>query len=90
MAHIPSDELIIAPKQLSSPAFRLLMYYYSKGSTWSWNDDNIAIELETNIRGIRRSRKELIDKKYLLIIKGTVTIVFVGKQAVLDWLEENI
>jgi len=86
MSHIPSDELVSAPKLLSGPAFRLLMYYYSKGSTWSWDDDNMARELETNVREIKRSRKELVDKEFLLIVKGTITNVFIGRQSVQEWL----
>ena len=86
MSHIPSEELIAAPKLLSAPAFRLLMYYYSKGRYWSWDDHNMAIELDTNIREIKRSRKELIDNQFLLIVPGKITNVFIGKQAVLDWL----
>ena len=85
MARIPSDELITAGKDLSPKAYQLLMYYYSKGDRWDWDDKQMAKEMETSIRRIREVRSELEHKDYLLIIKGSITNVFIGREAVMDF-----
>jgi hypothetical protein len=85
MAHIPSDELVTAAKDLSHKAYVLLMYYYSKGETWEWSDDEMSKNLGMNIRKIKEYRSELIKKDYLMIIKGGITNVFIGREAVMKF-----
>ncbi len=85
MAHIPSDELATAHKDLSAKAYVLLMYYYSKGDRWEWIDDNMARDLDMTIRKLREYRNELIKSDYLYIVKGPINNVFIGRQAVMDF-----
>ena len=85
MARVPAHELVTAQKDLSAKAFGLLMYYYSKGDYWDWNDDVIAAELGMTDRKVREYRAELVKKDYLLILKGAVTNVFIGRTAVMNF-----
>ena len=82
---IPSNELLVAMKDLSTGAYKLLMYYYSKRTGWQYNDDEIASVIDVTPRRVKELRKELIDMKYLLIVRGTVDLYFVGRKAVTDW-----
>ena len=86
MAHIPSSELITAAKDLTPKAYQLLMYYYSKGDRWEWDDKFMSDELGLSVRRIKELRQELIKKDYLLILKGPiVTNVFIGRKAVMEF-----
>ena len=85
MSQIPSDELATAHKDLSPKAYVLLMYYYSKGTTWEWIDKNMAKDLSMSTRTLKLYRNELITKDYLFIVKGEINNVFIGRQAVMDW-----
>lgn len=87
MAHIPADELLTGIKDLSNGAYQLLMYYYTKGDGWEFEDKEMSESINTSIRMVRQYRRELIDKKYLMIMKGTVDVYFIGRQAVLDFEE---
>ena len=82
MAKIPQVELTKAMKELSIGAYKLLMYYYSRRDGWKFEDHNIAETIGTSTRQIKKFRKELIEKKYLLIQKGQVDVYFIGKLAV--------
>ena len=88
MAKIPQTELTTAMTELSIGAYKLLMYYYSKRDGWIFNDDNIAVTIDTSVRQLKKFRKELIDKKYLLIQKGQVDVYFIGKLAVDKFMHE--
>ena len=85
MAQIPADELITATRDLTAKAYQLLMYYYSKGERWNWEDKQIASELGMSIRKVQEYRRELISKDYLYIVKGKINNVFIGRQAVMDF-----
>lgn len=85
MANVPAGELITAMKDLSNGAYQLLMYHYAKNNGWVFVDSEIADALNTSERMIKQYRKELIEKKYLLIMKGTVDVYFIGRQAVMDF-----
>jgi len=85
MAQIPSDELVLAQRDLSAKAFGLLMYYYSKGSNWEWIDDVISKDLDMTVRKVKEYRRELINKNYLLVFSGPISNVFIGRQAVMDF-----
>ena len=89
MARIPQTELTSAMTELSIGAYKLLMYYYSKRDGWVFNDDNIAATIDTSVRQLKKFRKELIDKKYLLIQKGQVDVYFIGKLAVDKFIHET-
>lgn len=82
---IPSNELLVAMKDLSTGAYKLLMYYYSKKTGWQYDDNEIASTIDVTVRRVKELRKELIEMKYLLIVKGTVDLYFVGRKAVADW-----
>jgi len=83
MASIPSDEIVIAARELSPKAYQLLMYYYSKSDGWKFDDDEIAKSLGIgSSRMVKQYRKELISKNYLWIAQGELTVYIVGRQAV--------
>ena len=88
MARIPQKELTVAMTDLSGGAYRLLMYYYSKRDGWVFNDENIALTIDTSVRQVKKFRKELIDKEYLLIQIGEVNVYFIGKLAVDKFINE--
>ena len=85
MARIPANELVTAQKDLSAKAFGLLMYYYSKSDNWEWKDSVIASDMIMTERKVKEYRIELIKKDYLYIVKGSITNVFIGRQAVTDF-----
>ena len=86
MAQIPSDELVTAQHDLTSKAFGLLMYYYSKGTKWEWKDEVIAKDLTMTERKVKEYRAELISKEYLYVVRGkNLDNYFIGRQAVMDW-----
>ena len=82
---IPTYEALDAMKDLSAGAFKLLIYYYSRSTGWSFDDLDIANTLDVAPDTLRKLKKELIDKEYLLINKGTTNVYFVGKRAVKEW-----
>lgn len=88
MARIPQAEITQAMKELSSTAFKLLMYYYSRNDGWIFKDENIAKAIDSTERMVKKHRKELIDAGYLLIQKGQVDVYFVGKGAVEQFHKE--
>ncbi len=86
-AKIPVDEIIEAQKVLSGKAYVLLTYYYSKGNYWNWQDKKITEELGWTERQIKDYRNELIKNKYLLIFKANIINVFIGKDAVMNFID---
>lgn len=85
MARIPAKEIVDANKKLTSKAFALLMYYYTKSENWQWDDKVTAHDLGLTTRKVREYRNELIKEGYLYIAKGNlVNNVFIGRQAVTD------
>ncbi len=82
MAKIPQTEIVEAMKDLSNGAYKLLMYYYSRRDGWRFIDTNIATTIDSSERQVKKFRKELIDKQYLLVQKGQVDVYFIGKLAV--------
>ena len=85
VCNIPSDEALDAMTELSSGAFKLLVYYYSKFTGWNFDDREIASTLGVSERRLKQIRKELVASKYLLIQKGNVDIYFIGRTAVSEW-----
>lgn len=82
----PTYEVLDAMKELSSNAFKLLIYYYSKSTGWKFTDVDIANTLDVTAKTVGILRKELIDKGYLYILKNKHTdTYFVGKRAVKEW-----
>ena len=82
MAKIPQAEIVEAMKDLSNGAYKLLMYYYSRRDGWRFIDANIADAIDSSERQVKKFRKELIDKQYLLVQRGQVDVYFIGKLAV--------
>ena len=83
---IPTHEAITAMKDLTDTAYKLLIYYYSKSTGWEFRDEEIANVLGVTLRTVGNAKKELIDKEYLLIEKGSnIDNYFIGRQAVLEW-----
>ena len=90
MAQIPSDELVTAQHDLTNGAYKLLMYYYSKGVKWEWKDEVMSIDLGISERMLKEYRNELISTEYLFIAKGkTIDNYFIGRQAVMDWKQPD-
>lgn len=87
---IPTDEAITAMSDLSSGAYKLLIYYYSKSTGWEFQDEEIAKSLCVAVDTLRKLHKELTDKKYFLIIKGKVDLYFIGRKAVLEWTDFDL
>lgn len=50
MSRMPQAEVTKALKELSSGAYRLLTYYYSRNDGWVFEDKNIADTLSTRER----------------------------------------
>lgn len=85
MTKIPQDEALTAMRDLTPKGYQLLIYYYSKVDGWKFNDTEIAETLVTTERMIKKYRKELIDSGYLWIMKGDLTVYFVGRKSVYDF-----
>lgn len=87
---IPTTEAIDAMKDLSSGAFKLLIYYYSKSTGWEFKDKEIADALGVTEKRVGELRKGLVDKDYLLIEKGGyIDNYFIGRQAVRKWKDPD-
>jgi len=82
---IPTEEALEAMTQLSSGAFKLLIYYYSKFTGWNFSDEEICKTLDVSTRRLKQLRKELVDKKYVYIQKGGIDVYFIGKASVEEW-----
>ncbi len=82
---IPTEELITAMNDLSTGAYKMLMYYYSRKTGWNFSDTEIAKTIDVSERTVKTLRKELIDKKYLSIAKGAIDNYFIGRRAVQEW-----
>lgn len=54
MSRMPQAEVTKALKELSSGAYRLLTYYYSRNDGWIFDDKNIASTLNSSERQIKR------------------------------------
>ena len=83
---IPTSEIINAMKDLSTGAYKLLMYYYARKAGWAYDEGEMASTIGVTVRRVQALKRELTEKKYLLVLKGTaVDNVFVGRKAVSDW-----
>ena len=83
---IPTHEALDAMKDLTSGAFKLLIYYYSKSTGWEFVDTEIAEALSVTPKRLRELKKELVDKDYLLVARGAdIDNYFIGRQAVRNW-----
>lgn len=84
---IPEQELLDAIKELTGNALKLFLYYFTKGSGWTFKDEEIAILLDVTEKTIAANRRELIDKKFLLIVEGKeIDNYFLGKTKVHKWI----
>jgi len=86
MARISQKEIVHSMKELSSSAFKLLMYYYSRNDGWIFKDSEIAKAIDSTERMVKKYRKELIDNGYLLIQRGEVDVYFIGKDSVQEFI----
>ena len=75
-------EILAMMSDLTSGAKDLLLYYYSRNDGWRFDDDNTAKFINTSERQVKKFRRELITKGYLLIQKGEVDVYFIGRLAV--------
>ena len=89
MSRMPQAEVTKGLQELSSGAYRLLTYYYSRNDGWIFDDKNIANVLGSSERQIKRYRKELLDDKYLLIHKGQTDVYFIGQGAVNKFINQT-
>lgn len=89
MTRLPTNELEEAFKELKPNAFKVLVYYYSKGDGWEFRHEVMARDLNMKPSTVRTRTRELISKGYLLIVKGSVTNYFVGKKEVLAYTPDK-
>ena len=88
MAKIPQKEIKESMTELSIGAYKLLMYYYGTSDGWRFHEGKIADTIGTSERQLKKFRKELIEKEYLMIQRGQTDVYFIGKQAVEQFKEE--
>ena len=86
MAQIPQNEILDSIKELTPGARNLLLYIYSLNDGWVFVEENVAKAIGTTVRQLKKYRKELVEKKYLLIQKGETDIYFIGKATVREFL----
>jgi phage pi2 protein 07 len=82
MTKIPQIEISLMLKKLSNGARDLLLYYYSRNDNWKFNNKNIAEFINTSERQVKKFRRELINKNFLLIQKGKIDVYIIGTLAV--------
>ena len=85
MTYIHNLDLEYAYSELKTNAFKLLVYFYSKGDGWVFNKEVIARLLDIEIRTVQDRIKELESKGYLLQQrgkKGEISVYLVGKKLV--------
>jgi hypothetical protein len=88
---IPTYEALDAMGDLSSGAFKLLIYYYSKSTGWEFNDAEIADTLKVTVKRVNELQRELTVKNYLLIERGpSIDNYFIGRQAVHAWKNPDL
>ena len=88
---IPTEEAITAMKDLTANAYKLLIYYYSKSTGWKFDDAEMAETIGVTDRTLKDCKRELINKGYLYIEKGTtIDNYFIGKQAVFAWKNPDL
>lgn len=83
MTKIPTSDLADGYIELSSNAFKLLTYFYSKWDGWHFALEDMARALKlSSTRTVQTLIKELQSKGYLYIPKGEVDTYIVGKKEV--------
>jgi len=75
-SNIPNDQLVKAMK-LSSSAFKLLIYYFSKSGSWKFNDTTIIKECNLTERSMKDARRELINNDWLIIDKSGIIDIYI-------------
>jgi len=75
-------EVLQAMEELTTNAFKLLIYFYTKDTGWTYNEEHVATSIGVNVRSVRRLKKELIDKEYLLIFEGERDVYVLGLEQV--------
>jgi len=81
---MPEQESEDALKELTGNGFKLLCYYYCKKDGWFFNDEETAKAIGIKTRTLTdTTKKELVNKKYLKIIKGQRDIYLVGRKEVI-------
>jgi len=80
---MPEQESEDALKELTGNGFKLLCYYYSRKDGWFFNDEETADAIGIKTRTLQdTTRKELVNKKFLKIIKGQRDIYLIGRKEV--------
>lgn len=88
---IPTDEALDAMKDLTSGAYKLLIYYYSKSTGWKFEDSQIADTMGVSVKTVGDLKRELIAKNYLWIEKGrSLDNYFIGRRAVAAWKNPDV
>ena len=85
MTEIPNSDLTDGYRELSSNAFKVLTYFYSKGDGWVFDNKFIAHALDLKTRTISDLIRELEIKGYLLQQKGNINVYIVGKLRVHEY-----
>ena len=86
MTRIPNSDLFEGYRELTSNAFKLLTYYYSKGDGWVFDPKVIAEALGlSSTRTVQTLTKELQTRGYLYCPKGDLDVYIVGKKQVQEY-----
>ena len=86
---IESDRYNIPPNQiklamdLSSPAFKLLIYMFSKAGSWEFREDIMISECKLTKRSYADARRELIQNQWLIEDRsGNIVTYIIGRDKV--------
>lgn len=85
MTNIHNVDLEHAYIELKTNAFKILIYFYSKGDGWVFNNEIIAKLMDLKVRTVQELIKVLENKGYLLQQKGKrgeIRVYLVGKKLV--------
>jgi len=85
---IPSEDILSGLKELSSGAFKLLIYYYGRDYRFDWSSTECVPELKLSSRQLKLYRNELMYSGYLLVISGDLLdMLYLGKATVCEFKE---
>lgn len=87
MTRIPNSDLAAGYLELSDTAFKLLIYFYSKGDGWVFDIAVMERIFDLTNRTVKERIKELKDKGFLLHSKGDIDVYIVGKKLVGDYTD---
>jgi hypothetical protein len=85
MTRIPNSDLAAGYLELGPNAFKLMMYFYSKGDGWVFDIAHMEKVFNLSNRSVKEKIKELEDRGFLLHFKGDIDVYIVGKKLVQEY-----